>query len=85
MFSRENPLVDSILLTATSSDTGADSKNENSFSNKFIESLQSINNNVISPIFLRERKDSNDKTMEEVKANIARSKTEIDTPDLVEE
>lgn len=71
LFSRENPLVSSVLLTSTGSTD--DEKSEGSFKEKFISSLKEINSSVISPIFGRERRDSNDLRIEDVKADIENS------------
>ena len=71
LFSRQNPLVSSVLLTSTGADSeeGADI----SFSDKFISSLKEINSNFVSPIFARERKNSDDMRIEDVKADIENS------------
>lgn len=72
LFSRENPLVDSVLFTADTDDSEIDK--EGYFKSSVVKGLKKINSQFLRPVFGKERDDDQvKKTISELKADVKRS------------
>jgi hypothetical protein len=60
-----------VLLTSSGYDS--DNNDNESFKDRFLTSLKDLNSNLISPIFARQRRNSNDMRIEDLKADIEAS------------
>ena len=84
LFSRETTLVDSVLFTAGSESEEKDQE-DGYFKASVVKGLKRLNADFLAPVFGKERDDEVRKTIDDLKADVARSIQQYEAKDELEE